>query len=1295
MVDGVITSKETAQVALEAATRATVEGRIATCEHVLGNVFRARIFPVPKREGRTVKIEFITEIPVTGTFQLPLQFPSPIANFACNVSVHVHQNSTPPYLEETDFAGDSSFSLSKAIDQSPPFTKYVASTQQRNISIRRGLTIANVLIPNALSSPNTVFVEKTGPRMILTWLFLTATSWLLRNIAEHYRNAVFVLHTFRHICEEPERFSKVESLIDSLQVNNLCIASSRITLIDCAIRWRVKFIIGNKFTICFTLLILTLSDGICSLGGALPKQLPAVPVFTFSSGAKIDAVTLKQWARATGGEFFNLEFCDISQVPPRLKQKTTNLVSVTHAPWITNMFPKLPSPLATSGRVILTGCAEAATGASSLLTLNIGYNESSIQSTVEGRVTIPFQTVSLSTPIISRYHALIQMEELLLSTMSSSVKAQLLELGKLHSLVTPVTSMIVLDSLSQYLLYEIEPPVTLPFRNTYLKIVAARTKDKLRDAQKHAVQVSSMWQRSPENLTDKPVTFELLPEELMPPDQPSKPSDQRKQIKKKSLKLSLSRMKDKAEEECLCIDEVFTAEAPTSPLSSPKLMSHSPPTSPCYTPTSPNYSPTSPAYSPASPSYSPTSPRYTPSSPSYAPTSPRQAPAEPFLDLDRPNSPASSACSASEGEQDYDEPPPPEPPAERPPEPQPIPIKRSLIRRTSISNLSSLMPQKEKLELQPEPAEEAEAPSLRSSALRMHKSTSIVTSPILAPVIKHQRSRSRAASPIRAPDMDMMMERQSEREPDRDRDRCRDAPERLDRAPPERDDYKMLRDMEMDRARSRSRSPPHSPEPEWRDDDFRARSRSRSPPRHSPPPRRYEDRRRMERDARPRSPPVARSPSPPSPYHRDDRSPPRHFHHAHHYMRASPPRSRRHARRRSMSSSSSSSSSSRSRSRSRSRSGSRPRRRPSPTLRRPSNIGAVSPQRITASFGPTALHYELKGIPLPGNVVISFLERSEGPQYISLCLLDSTGQMAKEAYKSLLAVDADLESHMEQISTLLHFQNATQDAVKAVTNLAEAGVADAQILRLAAYKLMQFKAFDCCVDIFEKILDIRSEEPQAYRDLALALLARNNLDDLPRVIHLLCQVITRKWDIRFHQVEVVALTELCNALSYTTSIANSTAGVTAAVAASAAAWSEEMMILRNMMQVPLRSLLVDLRVVLEWNMDVVNMELHVTEPSGETVTSFHNHSLFGGMLSRDMGQGYGPVEYLISKSMPGAYTIAVQLFSAGGKTVVQPVTACVSIYTYFGNVEMQKMEAHVVQLRTDREQRTVATVVFS
>ncbi|KAH3731530.1 hypothetical protein Pelo_17642 [Pelomyxa schiedti] len=62
---------------------------------------------------------------------------------------------------------------------------------------------------------------------------------------------------------------------------------------------------------------------------------------------------------------------------------------------------------------------------------------------------------------------------------------------------------------------------------------------------------------------------------------------------------------------------------------------------------------------------------------------------------------------------------------------------------------------------------------------------------------------------------------------------------------------------------------------------------------------------------------------------------------------------------------------------------------------------------------------------------------------------------------------------------LLHALHHLPDHITAKTALlpAIAITLDAQILRLAAYKLMQFKAFGCCVDIFKKILDIRSEEP--------------------------------------------------------------------------------------------------------------------------------------------------------------------------------------------------------------------------
>ena len=65
--------------------RATVEGRIATVEHVVGNVFRARIFPVP-HEGRTVQIVYISELR-QAKYELPLQFANRIKRLSCSLQV--------------------------------------------------------------------------------------------------------------------------------------------------------------------------------------------------------------------------------------------------------------------------------------------------------------------------------------------------------------------------------------------------------------------------------------------------------------------------------------------------------------------------------------------------------------------------------------------------------------------------------------------------------------------------------------------------------------------------------------------------------------------------------------------------------------------------------------------------------------------------------------------------------------------------------------------------------------------------------------------------------------------------------------------------------------------------------------------------------------------------------------------------------------------------------------------------------------------------------------------------------
>lgn len=76
-----------------------MEGRIATIEHVVGNIFKARVFPVPK-EGRTVKviinvqikskIIYLSEIK-NGRYDCPLQFPTSIQTFNCTIEVSLEQ----------------------------------------------------------------------------------------------------------------------------------------------------------------------------------------------------------------------------------------------------------------------------------------------------------------------------------------------------------------------------------------------------------------------------------------------------------------------------------------------------------------------------------------------------------------------------------------------------------------------------------------------------------------------------------------------------------------------------------------------------------------------------------------------------------------------------------------------------------------------------------------------------------------------------------------------------------------------------------------------------------------------------------------------------------------------------------------------------------------------------------------------------------------------------------------------------------------------------------------------------
>ena len=60
--------------------------------------------------------------------------------------------------------------------------------------------------------------------------------------------------------------------------------------------------------------------------------------------------------------------------------------------------------------------------------------------------------------------------------------------------------------------------------------------------------------------------------------------------------------------------------------------------------------------------------------------------------------------------------------------------------------------------------------------------------------------------------------------------------------------------------------------------------------------------------------------------------------------------------------------------------------------------------------------------------------------------------------------------------------------------------------------------------------------------------------------------------------------------------------------------------------------------------DGPNIDLWVDEPSGERAIYNNPRTHFGGHLSKDMTNGYGPEEYFLRRGAPGTYVVQANVF---------------------------------------------------
>lgn len=239
--------------------------------------------------------------------------------------------------------------------------------------------------------------------------------------------------------------------------------------------------------------------------------------------------------------------------------------------------------------------------------------------------------------------------------------------------------------------------------------------------------------------------------------------------------------------------------------------------------------------------------------------------------------------------------------------------------------------------------------------------------------------------------------------------------------------------------------------------------------------------------------------------------------------------------------------------------------------------------------------------------------------------------------------------------------------LRVLSNLAEMELENPAVLRILGYRLLQAGRADLARGVFTQVKQLRPEEPQSYRDLAQACAA---LGDFQAAVELLWEVVTGEWDHRFPEIELIALTEL-NAL---------------------VASCGQKLDLHRMDPRLLRSLPLELRVVLTWDADETDIDLWVTDPNGEKAFYANPLTYQGGRMSRDFRNGYGPEEFSLRQARPGQYTVEANYYGNSQQIIAGATTLQLQFITDFGTPRQQEQRV-TLRLREAREVVTVGQFV--
>lgn len=437
-------------------------------EKVDGNTFRTRIYPINPNNTRTVLIGYEEELPIGAGaalhYYLPLNLKDTVADFSLDVSVI--QSAMQPVFDS---------SLNENIQFTSKNNLYTAAFKKSNYVPGYSLSFS---IPKPADAAAVMLQEFENK-----YYFLINTT-LQKNEQEKALPATVGLLWDASLSGSSRNNTKELELLDAY-FNKLKNATVNLVVFSNTIKSTKQFFIQNGACADLKKFIEALQyDGATNLGNLNLKnikadefilmsdghqtfgnsqiQLAGKPVYCINSSTTADYSNMKFIAGKTGGLVIDLQSISVTDALKKLTNLSFSFLGIKRNDFIKEKYPSIPVDVNTNFAV--AGIAEEGLEE---LTLQFGYGN---KITYEKVISINTETQLCENFDITKVFAQKKIAEL--DIQYNKNKQEIEKTGKQFGVVTRNTSLIVLETLNDYIQYNVEPPIEL--RDEYNRIMKQR-----------------------------------------------------------------------------------------------------------------------------------------------------------------------------------------------------------------------------------------------------------------------------------------------------------------------------------------------------------------------------------------------------------------------------------------------------------------------------------------------------------------------------------------------------------------------------------------------------------------------------------------------------------------------------------------------------------------------------------------------------------------------------------------------------------------------------------------------------